>query len=56
MRLTAVLGVVPKPVPNFTRLDAGRPDVAVLITAEVVAFRSLSSSDRMVCVGSILRW
>jgi hypothetical protein len=41
---------VAKPVPNFTRLDPARPDVAILINAmlrarEVVATRSWSSSQ-----------
>ena len=42
-----------KPVPNFTRLDPNRPDVAILIEAmlrarEVVAARSWSSSQEPV--------
>jgi hypothetical protein len=41
---------VAKPVPNFTRLDSGRPDVAILIKAmlrarEVAASRSWSASQ-----------
>jgi hypothetical protein len=30
---TAGYGVVTKPVPNFTRLDPGRPEIAILIEA-----------------------
>jgi len=38
-----------KPVPNFTRLDPGRPEIAILMDAmlrarEVVAVRSWSTS------------
>jgi hypothetical protein len=43
-------GAVTKPVPNFTRLDANRPDVAILLEAmlrarEVVAARPWSTSQ-----------
>src|SRR5260221_13820347 len=43
-------GVVTKPVPNFTRLDPSRPEIAVLRHAmlrarEVVAARSWSASQ-----------
>jgi hypothetical protein len=42
--------VVTKPVPNFTRLDSGRPEIAILMDAmmrarEVVACRSWSTSQ-----------
>ena len=43
--------VVTKPVPNFTRLDPGRPEIAILMDAmlwarEVVAARSWSYLSR----------
>jgi hypothetical protein len=42
--------VVTKPVPNFTRLDSGRPEIAILMDAmmrarEVVATRPWSTSQ-----------
>jgi hypothetical protein len=44
---------VAKPVPNFTRVGAGHPDVAILIDAmlrarEVVATRSWSTSQESI--------
>src|SRR5258708_31321174 len=43
-------GVVSKTIPNFTRLDPGRPEIAILLDAmlrarEVVAARSWSTSQ-----------
>jgi hypothetical protein len=52
-RAIAASAIVTKPVPNFTRLDPGRPEIAILIEAilrarEVVATRSWSSSQEPV--------
>jgi hypothetical protein len=46
--------VVTKPVPNFTRLDPSRPEIAILMDAmlrarEVVAARSWSTSQEPTC-------